>query len=199
MLCPTGSRAFSKHVLSNRSESLLETCFVQQAGEPSKNMFCPAGWRVFSKHVLSNRLESLLEACFVQQAEKPYENMICPRAVLKIFCPRGCSVQSLDQLSHWLTGGTWQTIQQRLSSSLSYRGPWWAFLAWMGMSIFWSCPSRIPSADHGIIHPPRCPEGQLHRGCYGVSHAWNMKVSVFLTVTRRGSYWPTRKLILLRP
>ena len=45
------------------------------------------------------------------------------------------------------------------------------------MSILRSCPSSIPSADHGVAHPPRCPEGWFWRGCCGVWHARTMQVS----------------------
>ena len=33
-------------------------------------------------------------------------------------------------------------------------------------------------AEHGITHPPRCPEGWFWRGCRGMSLAWTMQVMV---------------------
>ena len=36
-----------------------------------------------------------------------------------------------------------------------------------GCSLFGFCPSSISSADHGVAHPPRCPEGWFWRGCRG--------------------------------
>ena len=67
----------------------------------------------------------------------------------------------------WVVGGTWRTIQQGFSSSLFCRRPLWA-----------SCPSSISSADHGVVHPSKCPEGWLWRGCRGVWYARIMQVSV---------------------
>ena len=58
-------------------------------------------------------------------------------------------------LTDWVVGGTRGMIQQKSSSSLSYRRPWWAVLAWAGMSSLWCCPSSISSANHGITHSPR--------------------------------------------
>ena len=46
------------------------------------------------------------------------------------------------------------------------------------MSTLWCCPSGISSADHGVAHLVRCPEGWLRRGCRGVWHARIMQVSV---------------------
>ena len=34
------------------------------------------------------------------------------------------------------------------------------------------------SADHSIIHPPRCPEGWFWRGCHGMWRAETMQVSL---------------------
>ena len=33
------------------------------------------------------------------------------------------------------------------------------------MSTLSHCPSSISSADHGVVHPPKCPEGWFWRGC----------------------------------
>ena len=82
--------------------------------------------------------------------------------------------QSLDWLGR---RGSWWTTQQRSFSSISCRRPLWAVLAWAGMSTFWCCPSSISSADHGIAHPARCPEGWFWRGCRGVWHVRIMQVS----------------------
>ena len=81
-------------------------------------------------------------------------------------------------LNNWVLRGTWGTIQQRSSSSLFCRRPLWAVLAWAGMSTLWCSPSSISSADHSIVHPPRCPEGWFWRGCHGVWHFRTMQVSV---------------------
>ena len=85
------------------------------------------------------------------------------------------SVQSLDRMGRL---GAWGTIQQRSSSSLFCRGPFWAVLAWAGMSTLWCCPTSISSADQGVAHSPRSPEGWFWRGFRGVWHAWTMQVSV---------------------
>ena len=87
----------------------------------------------------------------------------------------------------------WQTIQQRFSSSLFCRGPLWAVLTWAGMSTLWCCPSSISSAEYGIAYPPRCPDQRM---------VWcvtcpNHESFCLLTVARRASYGPKRKLILL--
>ena len=84
----------------------------------------------------------------------------------------------LSSLTGWVVEETWQTIQQRSSSSLFCRRPLWAVLAWAGMSTLWCCPSSISSADYGVAHLPRCPEGWFWRGCGGVWHDWTMQVSV---------------------
>ena len=81
-------------------------------------------------------------------------------------------------LTDWVVGGTWGMIQQESTSSLFCRRPFWAVLAWAGMSILWCCPPSISSVDHGVAHPPRCPEGRSWRGSRGVWHARIMQVSV---------------------
>ena len=44
-------------------------------------------------------------------------------------------------LTHWAVGGTWQTIQQRFSSSVFCSRPLWAVLAaWADMSTLWCLP-----------------------------------------------------------
>ena len=45
--------------------------------------------------------------------------------------------------------------------------PSWAFLTWARTSTFRHCPSSISSADHGVAHPARCPEGWFWRSCRG--------------------------------
>ena len=69
-------------------------------------------------------------------------------------------------------------IQQRSSSRLFCRRPLWAVLAWAGMFSLWCFPSSISSADFGIAHPPRCPDGWFCRGCRGMGHAQTTQVSV---------------------
>ena len=81
-------------------------------------------------------------------------------------------------LTDWVVGGIWGTIQQRSSSGLFCKRPWWAVMAWAGMFILCCCPSSISSADNGVAHPPRCLEGWLWWGSHGVWHAWTMQVSV---------------------
>ena len=86
------------------------------------------------------------------------------------------SVQ-FSPLTGWVVGGTWGTIQQRSSSCLFYGRPLWV-LPWAGKSTFWCCSSSISSADHGLAHPPRCPDGWLWKLCRSLWHARTMQVSV---------------------
>ena len=58
------------------------------------------------------------------------------------------------------------------------RRPLWTILAQAGTPTLWCCPSSISSADHGVAHPPRCPEGWFWRGCRGLWHGRTMQVSV---------------------
>ena len=81
-------------------------------------------------------------------------------------------------LTGLIVGGTWGTIRQRSSSSLFYRRPLRAVLAWTRVSTPWYCPSSISSANHGITHPPRCPEWWFFRGIRGMWHAQTMQVSI---------------------
>ena len=83
-------------------------------------------------------------------------------------------VQPSDRLDR---RGTWQTIQQRFSSSVFCRSLW-AVLARAGVSTLWCCPSSISSADHSVAHPPRCHKGWFWRGYCGVWPARTMQVSV---------------------
>ena len=53
------------------------------------------------------------------------------------------------------------------------------------MSTLWCCPSSIASADQGVAHPPRCPEGWFWRGCRGVWLARTMHVSNITTSQTR--------------
>ena len=85
------------------------------------------------------------------------------------------SFQSLDRLGH---RGTRGTIRQRSCSSLLCRRPLCVVLGWADKPTLWCCPSSIFSADHGVAHPPRCPEGWFWRGCHDVWHARTMQVSV---------------------
>ena len=78
------------------------------------------------------------------------------------------------------SGGHEGRFSKRSSSSLFCRRPLWAVLALTGMSTLWWCPFSISAADHGVAHPPRCPEGWFWRDCYGVWHAQTTKVSVSL-------------------
>ena len=79
-------------------------------------------------------------------------------------------------LIDWVVEDTRETIQQR-SSSPFCRRPLWAVLAWAGMCTLWCSLLCILSADHGVAHPPRCPEGWFWKGCRGVWHARSMQVS----------------------
>ena len=108
------------------------------------------------------------------------------------------SVQ-FSPLTDWVVGGTWGTIQQRSSSSLSWRKYLWAALAWSGMSTLWCGPSSTSSADHGVVHPPRCPDGEFWRGCRVLRVTWPNHASFrLLSVASRGFCGPSRKLVLLR-
>ena len=78
-------------------------------------------------------------------------------------------------------GGGRAEIQQRLSSRLSCRRPLRAVLARAWMSTLWWFPPSISSADHGVAHPPRFPEGWFERGCRGVWHAQAIRVSPHIT------------------
>ena len=60
------------------------------------------------------------------------------------------------------------------------------------VSTLWCFPFSFSSADHGIAHHPRCPEGWCWGGCL------NHTSFHLLKGARRGSRGPTRKLILLR-
>ena len=88
-----------------------------------------------------------------------------------------CTLLQISSVSwligHW--GWTWWMIQQRSSSSPFCRRPLWAVLAWAGMSTLWNCPSSISSADHGVVHTPRCPEEWFWRGCRGMWQAETCK------------------------
>ena len=59
------------------------------------------------------------------------------------------------------------------------------FWHWAEMSTLWCCPSNISSADHGIAHPARCPEGWFWRGCRSMWHAQTMQVSVSKSCQKR--------------
>ena len=78
--------------------------------------------------------------------------------------PSFSSVQ-FHPFTDWVIRRIWGTIQQTSYSSLFCRKPFWALLAEVGMSTLWCCPSSISSADQGVTHPPRCPEGWFWRGC----------------------------------
>ena len=63
-----------------------------------------------------------------------------------------------------------------------------------GMSTLWCCPFSISSADHGIAHLLRCPEGWFWRGCcrdchtriVTVSNSWQLPEEV--PVDPKGSW-----------
>ena len=79
------------------------------------------------------------------------------------------SAQSLDWLGCQGGGGdkTDDSADTLLQSFLLLR-PVWAVLVWAGMSALWCGPSSFSSANHGIAHPPRCPEGCFWRGFHSV-------------------------------
>ena len=107
-----------------------------------------------------------------------------------------CSVQ-FSPLTDWVVVGTWGTIQQRSSSSLFCRRPLWAFWHWQGCPLFdvvhptFACrprrrpPSKVPwrIVSRRLSWRVTCPNHASFR---------------LLTVARRGSCGPKRKLILLR-
>ena len=135
----------------------------------------PLGLACFLSSFRSNHKKNVLHCWLVE--------CILIRALSSIWMNAICSIwlQSSVQfsaLTDWVVEGTWGTIQQRSSSSFYCRRPMWTVLALAGMSTFWYCPSCISSADHGVTHPPRCPEGWFWRGCRGLWHAGTMRVSI---------------------
>ena len=101
-----------------------------------------------------------------------------PFPSFQVFLPRHDRSVQFSSSTDWVVGGTWGAIQQRSSFSRFCRNSLWAVLAWAGMATLWCCPSSISSADHGVAHPARCPEGWFWGGCRGVWQAWTMHVSV---------------------
>ena len=65
---------------------------------------------------------------------------------------------------------TWGTIQQISPSSLFYRKPLLAVLAWAGLSTLWRCPTgtKFSFADHGVAQPSKCPEERFCRDLHCV-------------------------------
>ena len=92
-----------------------------------------------------------------------------------------CQFSSLlfSPLTDWLVGEIIMTDDwaEILFQSLSAGGPLDSS-GMAGMLTLWGCPSGISSADHGVAHPPSCPEGWFWRGCRGVWHSRTMQVSV---------------------
>ena len=82
------------------------------------------------------------------------------------------SVQSLDRSGH--QGDMWDGSAEIFQ--FFCRRPLWAVLALTGMSTLRCCPSNISFAIQGVAHPPRCPKGQVWRGCHGMWHAWTRQV-----------------------
>ena len=80
----------------------------------------------------------------------------------------------------WLIGMSWD-MRDNSAEILFQSFPQEALvssLACAGMSTFWSCPSSIFSADHGVVHLPWCLEGWFWRCFRGVWHVRTMQVSV---------------------
>ena len=71
-------------------------------------------------------------------------------------------------------------------------------VAQAGLSTLWCYPCSISSADHRVAHPPRCPEGYLERLSWHVTCPNHANFGL-LTVPRRGSCRPTRKLVFFTP
>ena len=85
------------------------------------------------------------------------------------------SVHFLDRLGRW--GDMRHDLAELLFISLLQE----TFVSSSGMGRYihyWSCPSSISSADHGIAHPLRCPEGWVWRGRRGMWHARTIQVAV---------------------
>ena len=85
-------------------------------------------------------------------------------------------------LTNWLLGGGHEGYPL---SVFSAGGPCEQFWHGRGMSTLCRCSSSISSADHGVAHPPRCPEGWFWRGCHGVGHARTMQASVDSSIRQR--------------
>ena len=87
------------------------------------------------------------------------------------------SVQSLDRLA--CRGDNYDKWFSSDSLPVVFcRRPLWAVLALAGMLTLWCWPSSISSADHGVAHPPRCPEEWFRRSCRSVWHTQTMQASV---------------------
>ena len=69
-----------------------------------------------------------------------------------------------------------------LFQSSSAGGPCEQFWHGQECSLFDDCPSRISSADHGVAHPSRCPEGWFWKGCRGVCHARTMQEPCHISI-----------------
>ena len=86
----------------------------------------------------------------------------------------------------WVIFQTWRMIQQRSSFSLFWGGGWGGD-GGLGIAGISSEGRNIQSlmlsilhflCQHGITHPPRCPEGWFWRGSRGTWHAQTMLVSI---------------------
>ena len=64
-------------------------------------------------------------------------------------CKQYDSVQ-FGPLIDWVVTRTWETIQQRSSSSLSGKGPLWVVLALADMSTFWCSPSTLDGQHYSL-------------------------------------------------
>ena len=69
------------------------------------------------------------------------------------------------------SGGHEGRFSRDLLPVFSAGGPCEQFWHGQGCPVFDVVSSSISSVDHGVAHPPECPEGWLLRGRHGVWHA----------------------------
>ena len=109
-----------------------------------------------------------------------------------------CSVQFWP-FADWVVRGTWAMIQQRSSSSLFYRTPLQAVLAWTGMSTLF----LMLFIQHFLCRPRRRPPSKVPWRMVLERLSWlviclNHASYRLLTFAGRGFRGLKRKLILLR-
>ena len=102
-------------------------------------------------------------------------------------------------LAEWVVGGDMRDHSADILSRPFCKRPLSAVQTWAEMSTLRSCPSSFPSADHEVVHPPRCPDGLMVLDRLSWRVTWpNHARFRLLTVARRSSCGPARKSILLR-
>ena len=109
-------------------------------------------------------------------------------------------VRSLDRLGRWGEGGggmaddsaeiIFQSFLQEATVSSFSVGRYVHSLI---------CPSSISYADHGVAHPPGCPEEWFWRGCRGVRHARTMQVTVSWQLPENGPEDPQGRFTCSTP